>query len=138
SVSSGIPSAERSIMEWKGRIFTSANPGLEREVGHLFLPSVQRRIQAWLDRLGGFPQPGAPAEYSFYCERCYPLAEDRRAYFQGLVKAGQPSYGYRLLALLAERGVFDSVWGTNFDGYPARATVGTAVTAIEVGLDSTD
>src|SRR5436309_5449458 len=67
SVSSGIPSAERCIMEWKGRIFTSANPGLEREVGHLYLPSVQRRIQAWLDRQGRFPQAGAATEYSFYC-----------------------------------------------------------------------
>ena len=36
SVSSGIPSAEKCIMEWKGRLFTSANPGLEKEVGHLF------------------------------------------------------------------------------------------------------
>ena len=35
SVSSGIPSADRCITEWKGRIFTSANPGLEKEVGHL-------------------------------------------------------------------------------------------------------
>jgi len=60
SVSSGIPSAERCIMEWKGRIFTSANPGLEKEVGHLFLSSVQRRIQTWLDRQAGFPPAGAP------------------------------------------------------------------------------
>ena len=89
SVSSGIPSAERCIMEWKGRMFTSANPGLEKEVGHLFLPSVQRRIQTWLDRQAGFPQAGAATEYSFYCERCYPLADDRRAYLQSLVKGGE-------------------------------------------------
>jgi len=136
SIGSGISSAEKCIMEWKGRIFTSANPGLEKEVGYLFLASVQRRIQTWLDRQAGFPEAGAPTEYSFYCERCYPLADDRRAYFQNLVKAGQPSYGYRLLALLAEAGVLDSVWTTNFDGFAARATVGSPVTTIEVGLDS--
>lgn len=99
SVSSGIPSAERCIMEWKGRMFTSANPGLEKEVGHLFLASVQRRIQIWLDRQAGFPQAGAAKEYSFYCERCYTLADDRRAYFQGLVKAGKQSWGLQLDSL---------------------------------------
>lgn len=137
SVSSGIPSAEKCIMEWKGRIFTSANPGLEKEVGHLFLASVQSRIQSWLDRQAGFPPAGSLAEYSFYVECCYPLSDDRRAYFQNLVKVGRPSYGYRLLALLAEEGAVDSVWSTNFDCYPAQATVGSPVTAIEVGLDST-
>jgi hypothetical protein len=136
SVSSSIPSAEKCIMEWKGRIFTSANPGLEKEVGHLFLASVQRRIQTWLDKQASFPAAGAPTEYSFYCERCYPLAGDRRAYFQSLVKAGQPGYGYRLLALLAQGGVLDSVWTTNFDGFAARAAIGSSVTPIEVGLDS--
>jgi hypothetical protein len=124
-------------MEWKGRIFTSANPGLEKQVGHLSLPSVQRRIQTWVDKQVGFPSSGHPSEYSFFFEHCYPLADDRRAYFQSLVKAAHPSFGYQLLALLAEAGVFDSVWTTNFDGLSARATIGTAVTAIEVGLDST-
>lgn len=137
SVSSGIPSAERCTMEWKGRIFTSANPGLEKQVGHLTLPSVQRRIQSWLDKQTGFPPAGHASEYSFFFEHCYPLADDRRAYFQSLVKAAHPSFGYQLLALLAEAGVLDSIWSTNFDGLPARATVGSAVTAIEVGLDTT-
>ncbi|HPV81475.1 MAG TPA: SIR2 family protein [Nitrospira sp.] len=137
SVSSGIPSAERCMMEWKGRIFTSANPGLEKQVGHVFLPAVQRRIQTWLDKQAGFPALGAQTEYSFYCENCYPLSDDRRAYFQKLVKAAKPSYGYRLLVLLAEAGVFDSVWTTNFDSLSAVASVGTGVTSIEVGLDTT-
>jgi hypothetical protein len=91
SVSSGIPSAERCMMEWKGGIFTSANPGLEKQVGHVFLPAVQRRIQTCLDKQAGFPALGAPTEYSFYCERCYPLSDDRRAYFQKLLKAAKPS-----------------------------------------------
>lgn len=136
-MSSGIPSAERCMMEWKGRIFTSANPGLEKQVGHVFLPAVQRRIQTWLDKQAGFPALGAQTEYSFYCENCYPLSDDRRAYFQKLVKAAKPSYGYRLLVLLAEAGVFDSVWTTNFDSLSAVASVGTGVTSIEVGLDTT-
>jgi hypothetical protein len=82
SVSSGIPSAERCTIEWKGQIFRSANPGLERQVGHLSLPSVQRRIQTWIDKQAGFPRYGDPDEYSFFFEHCYPVADDRRAYFQ--------------------------------------------------------
>src|SRR2546425_525037 len=104
SVSSGIPSAERCTLEWKGRIFTSANPGLEQQVGHLSLPSVQRRIQVWIDKQSGFPPAGHADEYSFFFEHCYPLADDRRAYFQNLVKAARPSFGYRLLTLFAEAG----------------------------------
>lgn len=136
SVSSGIPSAEHCIMEWKGRIFTSANPGLERQVGNLSLPSVRGRIQAWMNKQPGFPPAGHADEYSYYFERCYPLPEDRRAYFRDILRKVSPSYGYQLLALLAEAGVFDSVWSTNFDALTARAMSGSVVTAIEVGLDS--
>jgi len=110
SMSSGMPSAEKCIMEWKGQIFTSANPGLEKQVSHLFLASMQRRVQAWLDKQQRFPVAGSDDEYGTYFECCYPLVDDRRAYFQNLVKAATPSFGYRLLALLAEAGVIDSVW----------------------------
>lgn len=137
SMSSGMPSAEKCIMEWKGQIFTSANPGLEKQVSHLFLASMQRRIQAWLDKQQRFPVAGSDDEYGTYFECCYPLIDDRRAYFQNLVKAATPSFGYRLLALSAEAGVIDSVWTTNFDGLASRSTIGTPVTAIDVGLDST-
>lgn len=136
SVSSRIPSAERCTLEWKGKIFTSANPGLENQIAHLTLPSTQRIIQSWIDKQPQFPELNDPAEYGFFIEYCYPLADDRRAYFNSLVRTATPSFGYRLLPILAEAGMFDSVWTTNFDGLAARATVGTAVTAIEVGLDT--
>lgn len=54
----------------------------------------------------------------------------------GLVKSAHPSFGYRLVAVLAEAGLFDSVWSTNFDALPARAAVGSRITTIEVGLDT--
>jgi hypothetical protein len=138
SLSSGIPSAEKCMMEWKAKIFSSSNPGLEKQVGHAFLPAVQRKIQTWLDKQGGYPADGSEEEYGVYFEHCYPVADDRRAYFQNIIKTASPGFGYRLLALLAESGIFNSVWSTNFDGLPARVTAGSSVVPIEVGLDSID
>jgi hypothetical protein len=133
-----MPSAEKCVLQWKGKLFTSANPGLEPQIGNVLLPSIQRRIQAWLDKQKIFPRADAEDEYGYYFEQCYPLADDRRAYFQQLVRCARPSFGFQLLALLAEGGLFDSVWTTNFDDLVARATAETSVTPIEIGLDTTE
>src|ERR1700720_4215607 len=45
SVSSGIPSAQACIWEWKRNLFLTNNPGLEEQFAELSLPSVRRRIQ---------------------------------------------------------------------------------------------
>src|SRR5882724_11734404 len=66
SVSSGIPSAEACIWEWKRNLFLTNNPGLEEQFTELSLPSVQRRIQQWLNAQGAYPHEGAVDEYGFY------------------------------------------------------------------------
>src|ERR1700678_1680080 len=66
SVSSGIPSAESCIWEWKREIFLTKNPGLEHQFVELSLPSIRQRIQRWLGTQGSYPQEGAPDEYGFY------------------------------------------------------------------------
>ena len=136
SVSSGIPSAETSIWEWKRSIFLSNNPGLEEQFAELSLQSIRQRIQIWLDRQGSFPKENSPDEYGFYVERCYPIAEDRAAYFRSKIKNAEPHLGYRLICRLAEAGLFRSVWTTNFDGLVARAAANSKLAAIEVGIDS--
>src|SRR5438105_12632204 len=45
SVSSGMPSAEKCIWEWKRQIFLTNNPGLEDQFSELSLEGVRRRIQ---------------------------------------------------------------------------------------------
>src|SRR5580704_11931635 len=55
SKSSGIPSAEMCVWEWKRQIFLTNNPGLEDQFAELSLDGVRRRIQQWLDRQGGYP-----------------------------------------------------------------------------------
>jgi len=136
SVSSGVPSAEKCIWEWKRSIFATNNPGLEDQFAELSLPSVQRRIQEWLDRQGSYPVAGSAEEYGFYIQRCYPIGADRRAYFQEKIRAAKPHVGYRLLCHLALAGLVRSIWTTNFDGLAAKAAAGFPLTPVEVGIDS--
>jgi hypothetical protein len=136
STSSGIPSAQMCVWEWKRQIFLTNNPGLESQFSELSLDGVRRRIQGWFDKQGGYPMEGAAEEYGFYIQRCFPIADDRRAYFQELVRTAVPHTGYRLLCHLAESDLVRSVWAPNFDGMSARAAAGFKLTPIEVGIDS--
>jgi hypothetical protein len=58
STTSGVPSAEMCIWEWKRQIFLTNNPGLEDQFAEISLDGVRRKIQDWLDRQGGFRAPG--------------------------------------------------------------------------------
>jgi len=136
SMSSGMPSAERCIWEWKKDIFVTNNPTLRDSVGELSLPGTKRRIQAWMDARGAYPSEGHPNEYSFYAKECYPTGQDRRAFFQSYVSKAKPHIGYRLLPLLAKGSLVRSVWTTNFDGLVARASAAANLSCIEVGIDT--
>ena len=136
STTSGIPSAEICIWEWKRQIFLTNNPGLEDQFAELSLEGVRRKIQHWLDRQGGYPREHTPEEYGFYIKRCFPITSDRSAFFQHKVRDAHPHVGYRLLCHLAKADMVRTVWSTNFDGLPARAAAGSALTVREVGIDS--
>lgn len=135
SISSGVHSAEQCIWDWKRSIFLSHHPGLEKQFGELSLTGVRERIQDWLDGTGEHPRQGDEAEYGTYIKKCYPIEQDRRRYFDGMIRGIQPHFGYRLLCFLAELRMVRSVWTTNFDGLVAKAAAGTNVTSIEVGID---
>jgi hypothetical protein len=136
SVSSGLPSAEMCIWEWKRSIFLTNNPGMEEQFAELSLPSIRRRIQQWLNAQGLYPPEGASEEYGFYIRQCFPISEDRRAYFQDKVRVARPHIGYQLLCQLAEANLIRSAWSTNFDGLTARAAATYSLTPLEVGIDS--
>jgi len=135
SITSGIPTAELCIWEWKRDIFLTNNPGVERQFSELTLPSVKERIQQWLDAQVGHPVEGATNEYSFYIEHCYPVGEHRKLYFAEKTRAASPHIGYKMLCLLAEVGLITSVWTTNFDNLTARAAAEFNITPIEAGID---
>ena len=77
-------------------------------------------------------------EYGFYIERCFPISDDRRMFFESKVSSARPGTGYGLLALLAEKRRLASVWTTNFDGLPSRAAAAANVPVYKVGLDSSE
>lgn len=136
SITSGIPSAENCVWEWKRQIFITKNVGLEPQFRDTSLPSVRERIQQWLDKEGSYPAAGSAEEYGFYVEQCYPIADDRRAYFEHLRTGVEPFVGYRGLALLAKHDVLKEVWTTNFDSLGAQAATAAGVAVVEAGLDS--
>ena len=136
SISSGLPSAEMCIWEWKRSIFLTKNPGVEDQFTELSLPAVRQRIQKWLNLHGDFPPNGAPNEYAYYIQECFPIPDDRRAYFQNNIRDARPHVGYQLLCHLAQAQLIRSVWSTNFDGLVARAAAPFSLTPIEVGIDS--
>ncbi len=134
SMSSGVPSAESCLWQWKRSIFSTNNPGLEEQVSEISLPAVKNRIDKWL-RLNGYLPDEGQDEYSYFIEECLPIADDRRRFFQTWVRRARPHIGYRLLCLLAESEIFRSVWTTNFDGLVARAAADSDLVPIEIGID---
>jgi len=136
SISSGMPSAQRCIWEWKREIFITRNPTLKESVGEISLPGTQKRIQRWLDQTQEFPAVGAPNEYSTYAQYCFPTQQGRRSFFQTFVKRAVPHVGYQLIAILARSKRLGTVWTTNFDGLAARACAAANVPISEVGIDT--
>ena len=133
SVSSGVPSAQSCIWEWKRSIFVTSNPGLEDQFAELSLPSVRQRVQEWLDRQGRYPPVGSPEEYSFYIENCYPICADSQAFFQEKIRSARPHIGYQMVCHLAQAGLVRTIWSTNFDGLPARAAGGFDLIPVAIG-----
>ena len=135
SMSSGVPSAKSCIWQWKRSIFCTNNPGFEEQVSEISLKAVQNHIDRWLQVNGYYPNKDED-EYSYFIERCLPIADDRRRFFEPWIRKARPHVGYRLLCLLAEVGLFRSIWTTNFDGLVARAASDFDLTPVEVGIDS--
>jgi hypothetical protein len=136
SISSGVPSAANCVWEWKRAIFLTKNPGLEAQFAELSLPAVRAKIHRWLDAQNIYPANDSPEEYGVYIKACYPIADDRRSFFQDKVRQAVPHTGYRLAIKLAEAGILHSVWTTNFDGLIAKSAAQSKInSAIEVGID---
>lgn len=138
SVESGVRSASDCVWEWKREIFLSQNPTFVDSYSNVKVDSVRDAIQRWLDSKGDFPICGSDEEYSFYAEKTYPIADDRRKYFQHLVSGVNPSIGYHLVAMLAEKGLFKSVWTTNFDGLMLKSAHKYNLNPIEITVETAD
>lgn len=138
SISSGIQSAYDCIWEWKRDIYISKNINAAEYYKNHKNENVRISIQKWIDNHGGFPKIDASEEYSYYAEKAYPIAEDRRKYFFSLIENKEPYIGYKLLCFLAGQGIVKSVWTTNFDGLMVKAAHQNNLTPIEITLDNAE
>lgn len=136
SIESGVPSAWDCIWDWKREIYLSQNPELVDYYKNTKVESVRQTIQRWLDQQNIYPENDSIEEYSFYAEKAYRIADDRRKYFQNLIQGINPSIGYHLICLLAEIGWIKSVWTTNFDGIMLKMAHHYDVVPIEITLET--
>jgi len=136
SISSGIPSAEDCIWEWKKTIYQSNNVATQSWIDNYRNPKVQNIIQNWLDNQGEYIELNNKEEYSFYAQKCFPIEEHRRQYFQKICSNKMPAIGYRTIPILMKHGLLDSVWTTNIDDLVTTSCVHSGVQAIEITLDS--
>ena len=136
SISSDILSAEDCIWEWKKTIYKTNNVGTQNWIENCKNPKVQAIIQNWLDIQGEYIERDSKEEYSFYAQKCFPVEEHRRQYFQKICANKTPSIGYRTIPLLMKQGLLDSVWTTNIDDLVITACIHGAVQGVEITLDS--
>lgn len=139
SIESGVQSATECIWYWKKEIYLSQNPGAIGNYSNSKLEIVRQVIQKWIDSQNGYPALNSDEEYSFFAEKAYPLAEDRRKYFQHMVSTHDPSLGYHIISMLAKKNIIKCVWTTNFDGLMAKcAHQYTPLVPIEITSETSE
>ena len=139
SIESGVQSATECIWDWKKEIYLSQNPGAIGNYSNSKLEIVRQVIQKWIDSQNGYPALNSDEEYSFFAEKAYPLAEDRRKYFQHMVSTHDPSLGYHIISMLAKKNIIKCVWTTNFDGLMAKcAHQYTPLVPIEITSETSE
>lgn len=132
SIGAGIPSAGSLVWEFKRKLYCSTLGIREEKFKDVESESNRRVLQDHFDSSGGYPTRGAPHEYSFYFDKCYPNPRDRKLFVQRKVENRQPSLGHLCLgALIASYKVRD-IWTTNFD-----SLVEAGIDRVQSGLSYT-
>lgn len=135
SISSGLPSAQQCIWDWKKAIYVSRNK-VKAPIFDVRQENVQKIIQDWLDSTGEFPPLNSDKEYEDYVEKAYPLESDRKEYFAQLSRNAKPAIGYKLLIELFKYGKIASIWSTNFDGLVEKAAIKSDVSCVNVNINT--
>jgi len=138
SISSGVKCAEDCIWEWKRDLFVSKNANLAHHYKEYKTEAVRNSIQKWLDNEGCYPTLNDPDEYSKYALVTYPIDAARKKYFENICRGKEPYIGYKLLCLLAQSGMINTIFTTNFDGLVVKAAHQMGLTPIEVTLGTAD
>jgi hypothetical protein len=138
SVAAGIATAGQMTRHFKALVYATEKAislaGLD-----LADPSVNRRIQSYFSSDPSTPREGTDEEYSYYFERAYPSAADRRGFIEKAIATGRPGFGHTALAALMAVNKVGVIWTTNFDRLvedAGAAVLGTTRTLTVGTLDS--
>jgi NAD-dependent SIR2 family protein deacetylase len=115
SAAAGVPTASQMIWDFKRTLYCAAERVSVNACGDLASPEVRARLQQHFDTRGGFPPPGADAEYAAYFEAAHPDEASRRRYLDREIGRASPSFGHYALAALLSAGRAPVVWMTNMD-----------------------
>lgn len=115
SAASGVPTAGDMIWDFKRRLYCAEQGVSVRACEDLTNPTLQAKIQRYLDGRGDCPAPGSDEEYSHYFSAVFPNEADRRRYIDQMISKATPSFGFLALAVLMNLGKARVVWTTNFD-----------------------
>lgn len=96
SVESGVKSAKDMISDWRAT-YQRIHVGDE---------DAALEKQSWY---------GTTTEYSYLFESLYDQPTQRREYIESCIEHATPSWGYMYLVDLIRRGVFNTIFTTNFD-----------------------
>jgi len=114
SAAAGVPTAWQATWDWKRRIYSSEK-NIRLTALDLADPQIRARIQRYFDGQSGCPPEDSDEEYSYYFERAYPHAENRRAYVEQMIAEAKPGFGHLAFAVLMSLGKVGVIWTTNFD-----------------------
>ncbi|WP_428406860.1 SIR2 family NAD-dependent protein deacylase [Hyphococcus sp.] len=115
SRATGIKTAGDMIWDFKSRLYRSDRKVPASAVSDLGDTRVRAELQRFFDANSENPPLNSPEEYSFYFEKTYPNAKDRRIYIDDMMRGAKPSFGHMALAHLMKKDLCRIVWTTNFD-----------------------
>lgn len=115
SAAAGIPTAEQLIWAFKRELYVSRERRSTSQIEDLSSPRVRDYLQSYFARGQNCPGCGAPDEYAYFFEQCYPNEADRRSFIDKHVGGARPSFGHMALAALFDAKTCELVWTTNFD-----------------------
>jgi NAD-dependent SIR2 family protein deacetylase len=116
SLSSGVPTCDQLVTQWKRRLFLSEK-GLHKWQPHLapgFDSWLAKSYGKWCDEWEA-AYGRQPSEYSLLFSYAYPDLEARQGFVERLCTGCEPGPGYIYLASLVLAGQFQTFLTTNFD-----------------------
>jgi len=115
SASSGIPTANEMIWEFKRVLYWSENNISPENFKDLSIESIRKQLQDYVGTKTWYKEMPIDKEYSILFEKAYPNSIHRKQYIENKIKDSLPSLGYKCLGELIEHKKVLNIITTNFD-----------------------